>query len=100
MVDTTSHNIIVRGVSNKNGISPLIIVDGKEIPNDELGKLNPDNIYSVNVIKDEKSTSLYGEKGKKGVVSITTKGNSISIEGKPSNEVKVIGYDTQFYTLS
>jgi bla regulator protein BlaR1 len=92
--DETSH-IIVRGVSNANGTSPLIIIDGKEIPNKNLNDaISQDDIHSINVLKDEKAKSLYGEKGKSGVIVITSKEKAKTIEGKSMNEVTVIGYGT------
>ena len=57
----------------KDATNPLILVDGKEVPSMEVHKINPDNIESVNVLKGENSTKIYGEKGKNGVIIITTK---------------------------
>ncbi|KQS23865.1 M56 family metallopeptidase [Dyadobacter sp. Leaf189] len=57
--------------------APLYVVDGKELENaDDARKLSPDQIASVNVRKDFKTTSIYGNKGKNGVIEITTKPNS------------------------
>ncbi|WP_100616048.1 M56 family metallopeptidase [Confluentibacter citreus] len=52
---------------------PLVIVDGKESPQEEFEKLNPDKIESMTVLKDETATKKYGDKGKNGVIEITTK---------------------------
>ncbi len=52
---------------------PLYILDGKEIKEDEFKALNPDNIETVNVLKGKKATEKYGDKGKNGVIEITTK---------------------------
>jgi TonB-dependent SusC/RagA subfamily outer membrane receptor len=49
---------------------PLYIVDGKEVTEP---KLNEQSIESVEVIKDASSQKLYGDKGKNGVIIITTK---------------------------
>ncbi len=52
----------------------LIIVDGKPLEqNADLGKINPNNIQSINVLKDEAAAKAYGQKGKNGVLIITTK---------------------------
>ncbi len=59
--------------ATKEGKYPLILLDSKEISNDELGKVNPNDIKSTDVIKDENTTKKYGEKAKNGVVVITTK---------------------------
>jgi TonB family protein len=61
---------------------PYVLIDG--VPSDEkaLKLLDPDRIESVNVLKDEQATSKYGDKGKDGVILVTTKkGNT--------NETKV-----------
>lgn len=56
---------------------PLIIIDGVEqIKDDAIDKLNPNIIESISVLKDESSVKLYGEKGKDGVILITTKNAS------------------------
>ncbi len=52
---------------------PLILLDGVEVPNTTLKTINPDNIQSIDVLKDKSSTALYGEKGKNGVILIKTK---------------------------
>jgi TonB-dependent SusC/RagA subfamily outer membrane receptor len=54
-----------------NVAHPLYIVDGKEVGSME--NISPHNIESMAVLKDEAATEKYGEKGKNGVVIITTK---------------------------
>ena len=51
----------------------LVIVDGKEIPNTDLGTVDPNSIESISVLKNESATSLYGERAKNGVVLVTLK---------------------------
>jgi TonB-dependent SusC/RagA subfamily outer membrane receptor len=51
--------------------SPLFIVDGKEVPS--INNLKPEDIKSVSVLKDASATSVYGEKGKNGVIIIEMK---------------------------
>lgn len=55
---------------------PLVVIDGKEIPDADISKIDPNKIESVNILKDKPATDKYGEKGKKGVIEITTKGIS------------------------
>jgi|GEM_PF-612600 len=52
---------------------PLYILDGKGIKKEELEKLNPKEIESINVLKGANATAIYGEKGKNGVVIINRK---------------------------
>lgn len=53
--------------------TPLMILDGKEISNEEMNNIDPNTIDKVEVLKDETATKKYGDKGKYGVVLITTK---------------------------
>jgi hypothetical protein len=48
----------------------LYIVDGKEIPKDEIEKIIPQNIDHIDVLKNKTAVEKYGEKGKDGVVFI------------------------------
>lgn len=67
----------------KNEAKALIIVDGKTISNEEMKKINPENIESVSVFKDEAALAKYGEKGKYGVVIIQTKAKDLVIKDLP-----------------
>jgi TonB family protein len=53
--------------------TPLIIVDGKEVPYENLKTIVHDDVESINVLKDKAAVTMYGEKGKDGVIVITTK---------------------------
>ncbi|MBE7176929.1 MAG: TonB-dependent receptor [Mucilaginibacter polytrichastri] len=61
------------------GDSPLFVIDGYPVSSsfgqisNPLNVLNPDDIESVNVLKDASSTAIYGSRGANGVVVITTK---------------------------
>ena len=64
--------INVRGAASINGEStPLYVVDG--VPIDNLSGINPNDIESIDVLKDAASASIYGSRGSNGVVLITTK---------------------------
>ena len=64
----------------KNGLPPslqsLILVDGKEVSYDELGKIKSESIDHMDVLKDKSAIEKYGEKAKDGVILITTKKNA------------------------
>ncbi len=65
-------NLVVRGMGTFNGSSkPLILMDGVEI--DNTNDINPNDIYSVDVLKDASSTATYGFRGANGVLIITSK---------------------------
>lgn len=69
-----SYSIQVRGVSsikNKNS-GPLYVIDG--IPTSEgMNDLNPNDIETIDVLKDASATAIYGSRGANGVVIITTR---------------------------
>lgn len=52
--------------------TPLIIVDGEELIGKTIDSINPNIIESISVLKDESSSKVYGQKGKNGVILITT----------------------------
>ena len=67
-----SSNIIIRGnVSVAGGNNPLIIVDG--LPFDNLNDISPDDIKSIEILKDAASTAIYGARASNGVVLVSTK---------------------------
>ena len=53
--------------------NPLIVIDGVISSDINLKDINPNNILSINVLKGEKATAKYAEKGANGVIEITTK---------------------------
>jgi len=72
-------NVIIRvrgGMSITGDNSPLYIVDGVQVENG-LAALSPQNIQSIDVLKDASATAIYGARGANGVIVITTK------SGKP-----------------
>ncbi len=64
----------------------LYIVDGKEISAKKTQEVKPGNIDNITVLKDKSATELYGEKGKNGVVIITTKKDLSASSDKNSGE--------------
>ncbi|HTI91443.1 MAG TPA: TonB-dependent receptor plug domain-containing protein, partial [Puia sp.] len=69
----TAASIKVRGNNSLSyGTSPIFVVDGV-IVGDNLNALNPDDIASMEVLKDASATALYGSRGANGVVLVSTK---------------------------
>ena len=67
-----SSSIVIRGnVSVAGGNNPLIIVDG--LPFDNLNDISPDDIKSIEILKDAASTAIYGARASNGVVLVSTK---------------------------
>ena len=64
--------IRVRGAASLSaGSDPLYIIDG--VPNNTLQGINPDDIASIEVLKDAASAAIYGSRGSNGVILVTTK---------------------------
>lgn len=68
-----SNVILSPSASTSPKVKPLIVIDGVITSEINLNDLNPNNIQSMNVLKGEKATAKYAEKGANGVVEITTK---------------------------
>lgn len=76
-----SANIRIRGVSTNGDSRPLILVDGNPIT--ELSVINPNDIKSVNILKDA-TAGIYGVRAANGVILIETKTGSTESEMKVS----------------
>lgn len=66
--------IVIRGnnsITQDN--SPLYIIDGFPIEGSNPNTINPDDIESIEILKDASATAIYGSRGANGVVMITTK---------------------------
>jgi TonB-linked SusC/RagA family outer membrane protein len=64
--------IRVRGTGTINNSDPLLVIDG--VPTDvPLNTLNPDDIASIDILKDASASAIYGSRGANGVIMITTK---------------------------
>ena len=64
-------SIRIRGMGTINNADPLIIVDG--FPGADLNSVNPNDIESVEILKDASAGAIYGTRAANGVVIITTK---------------------------
>ncbi|MDJ0364657.1 TonB-dependent receptor [Hymenobacter sp. H14-R3] len=75
-------SVRIRGVSSAGNNSPLYVVDGFPLPSadangnaveNQLNSINPNDIESIDVLKDASATAIYGVRAANGVVIITTK---------------------------
>lgn len=72
--------IRIRGANSINGGNdPLIVVDGMQ--GGSLSILNPNDVESMEVLKDASATAIYGSKGANGVIIVTTRQGKV---GKPT----------------
>ncbi|MCH7398107.1 TonB-dependent receptor [Belliella sp. DSM 107340] len=69
----------IRGFGTINNNDPLYVIDG--VPTQNQGNLNPNDIESIQILKDASSASIYGSRAANGVVIITTKRGKV---GKPT----------------
>ena len=69
--NTDINNIVIRGVSTPSQTNnPLYVMNGEVVNNNYLKVLSPNNIESINVLKGEKATALYGSKAANGVMAL------------------------------
>lgn len=61
----------IRGFSSFGNNDPLYVIDG--VPTEDPSKLNPQDIESMQILKDATSASIYGSRAANGVIIITTK---------------------------
>lgn len=64
-------DIRIRGTISIGSVSPLYVVDG--IFNDNIDYLNPNDIESIEILKDPSSLAIFGVRGAAGVIAVTTK---------------------------
>lgn len=80
-----AQQIRIRGFNTFGNNSPLYVVDG--VPTQNINDINPNDIASMQVLKDAGSASIYGSRAANGVVIITTRGG-----GKEKVTVQYDGY--------
>lgn len=68
-----SNKLIIRGASSNEATSPLYILDGELTSEQAIRNLNSSDVISIEIIKGNEATALYGSKGANGAIIITTK---------------------------
>lgn len=92
-------SVQIRGVGTVNGTSPLYIVDG--VPTTGIGTMNPDDIESIQFLKDAASATIYGSRASNGVIIITTKkGKSGKVSVTFNSSVAVSSYINQLDVMN
>ena len=79
----------IRGINTVNDNGPLYVIDGVSTRNQNLSSLNPNDIESMQVLKDASSAAIYGAQAANGVIVITTK------QGTKSGQPKLT-YDAYY----
>src|SRR5690606_19220707 len=97
-----AQNIIIRGMGSlRSGTTPLFVVDGFVIDNSSTGVdsnplnfINPQDIESIDVLKDASAAAIYGARAANGVIVITTK------KGKDGKSEVNLSMSTAISTLA
>jgi len=76
----------IRGISSFQNNDPLYIIDGTPVLDSYINFLNPDDIASIQVLKDASEASIYGARASNGVIVIDTKKGSL---GAPRTTFRV-----------
>lgn len=74
-------NIVIRGsntISETSDGSPLYVIDGFASDDVSLASISPNDIESIDILKDASATAIYGARGANGVIIVTTKRGSES----------------------
>lgn len=80
-----SSTVRIRGMGTINNSDPLYVVDG--IPMDNIDYLSPDDIESIEILKDASSAAIYGSRAANGVVLVVTK------SGKNSQKILNVNFN-------
>lgn len=79
----------LRGVSTlKGSTSPFVVIDG--IPGGNLNNLSPEDVESIDVLRDGSAAAIYGSRGSNGVIIVTTK--------RAKSGMASFNYDSYIYT--
>jgi len=98
----TSPSIRIRGITSLiGGSDPLVVIDGIQGDLDFLNQIPPNEIESVDILKDASATAIYGSRGAAGVILVTTKkseAGTSQIEYSSTVSVDMISKKLDFLT--
>jgi len=77
----------IRGISSFQNNDPLYIIDGTPVQDSYINFLNPNDITSIQVLKDASAASIYGSRASNGVILIET--NRKGVSGPPRTTLRV-----------
>jgi TonB-dependent SusC/RagA subfamily outer membrane receptor len=93
--------IRIRCAATVMGEAPLYVIDGVLIEQVQLAHLNPNDIESIDILKDAAATALYGCRGARGVLIITTKKKEQVLRVIDSASGEAVAYaSVRLYTAS
>jgi TonB-linked SusC/RagA family outer membrane protein len=76
----------IRGLTSLSNSDPLYVIDGIPLASNDINIIDPNNIESIDILKDASAQAIYGSRGANGVVLVKTK------KGKKDNSI--ISFDT------
>ncbi|HSV87329.1 MAG TPA: TonB-dependent receptor [Bacteroidales bacterium] len=92
-------SVVIRGIGSFGSIAPLFIIDGVQVQTGTLSRylassnalagLNPEDIESIEVLKDASATAIFGSRGANGVVIITTRRGRQQEDGRTRFDFQV-----------
>ncbi|MGZ3938013.1 MAG: mucoidy inhibitor MuiA family protein, partial [Flavisolibacter sp.] len=82
-------NIRIRGAASIKDADPLYVVNGAVMTASDFAKLNPNSIKSMNVLKGEQATSIYGARASNGAIVVTLKEGLEDYVSVTDNELNV-----------
>ncbi len=92
-------DIKIRGTSTFNGgTGPLYVVDGQQL--EDIDNLDPNDIASLEVLKDGASAAIYGSKSANGVIIITTKSGKTGKFNVTANQSTTLSFVNRFIPVS
>lgn len=86
VVQIKGNQLTLKGSDFDDGKSPLYILDGEIMENGKISSLDPKNIENIQILKDGSGAALYGERGKNGVIIITSKTAEKVVIGQPAKK--------------
>ena len=103
--------VLIRGTGSlaQNGNGPLYVIDGYPVNTGGINNINPNDIASIDVLKDASATAIYGIRAANGVVIVTTKkgrkdGVQVSVDAYDAFQAKPKEYKVlnaqQFATMA
>lgn len=85
-------SVVIRGIGSFGSIAPLFVIDGVQVQTGDVSRsmtssnalagLNPEDIESIEVLKDASATAIFGSRGANGVVIITTRRGRLQEDGR------------------
>jgi len=95
----SSTMVRIRGIGTVNNNGPLYVIDGVSTRSQDLNSINPNDIESIQILKDASSASIYGAQASNGVIIITTKKGKSGTPKVTYDSYYSVATPIQFYDL-